>query len=125
MLITSALKERLYDKMIVGKKGMWRNWVEILAFFLLIIGFFLSLSAPSAFLSYIIVFLCGMVAGRLWYQQRKNLKFSWLMIIMGFLFGYVLGTYYGNRKIVVIMFLLGMILSYYVHDKKYIKSSEY
>ena len=111
--------------MIIGKNGMWRNWVEILAFFLLIIGFFLSLSAPSAFLSYIIVFLCGMIAGRLWYQQRKNLKFSWLMIIMGFLFGYVLGTYYGNRKIVVIMFLLGMILSYYVHDKKYIKSAEY
>lgn len=113
--------------MIKTKKGvldMVSMWVEYLALVVLFIGFFISLSAGSAFLSYLIIFLSGLLTGRILFQQRKALPFKYYILMLVFLIGYILGTYvsFGSRKVIVIIFILSNILSYYIHDKGYIKS---
>lgn len=105
--------------------NLWEDWVEYGAFILLIIGFILAALAGSAVIQYMIIFLCGLAAGRLWYRQKNHLKFPWVMILTGFLMGYVLGSFYGDKKIIVLLFIIGGIVSYYVHDKGYIKTIEY
>lgn len=112
--------------MIKTKKGvldMISMWVEYVALVVLFIGFFISMSSGSAFLSYIIIFLSGLLTGRILFQNRKALPFKYYILMLVFLVGYILGTYvseFGSRKIIVIVFILSNILSYYLHDKKYI-----
>ena len=113
--------------MIKTKKGvldMVSMWVEYVALIVLFIGFFISMSSGSAFLSYIIIFLSGLLTGRILFQHRKALPFKYYILMLVFLIGYILGTYvsFGSRKVIVIVFILSNILSYYMHDKEYIKT---
>ncbi len=113
--------------MIKTKKGvldMVSMWVEYVALVVLFIGFLISMSSGSAFLSYLIIFLSGLLTGRILFQNRKALPFKYYILILVFLVGYILGTYvsFGSRKVIVIVFILSNILSYYLHDRKYIKT---
>lgn len=103
----------------------FESWAEIFFFVLLIIGFFLSLAAPSAVLSYLMIIACGMMGGRIWYEQRHNFKFPFFLIIIGFLIGYLIGTRYANWIVLVLFFALGGIISYYLHKNKIIHSVRY
>ena len=94
-----------------------RNWTEMFFFALLVIGFLFSLATPSAVLSYALIFVVGMMGGRLIYQRKNKLKFPYYLMIIGFLIGYIFGALYGNRNIMIILFVIGAFLSYYLHDK--------
>jgi len=99
----------------------FRNWAEFFFFVLMIVGFIIALFAPSAVISYIIIFLSGMIGGRLLYDRKQKLTFPYYIILIGFIIGYVIGTYYGSRKVVIILFILGILLSYHLHNKGYIR----
>ena len=101
---------------------LFESWVELLFFIVLVVGFLLSLAAPSAVLSYLIIFACGMMAGRIWHEQKDNFKFPFFLVIIGFLIGYLIGIRYGNTLVVAALFVFGAALSYYLHSKKIIKS---
>ncbi len=107
------------DKM--NKKGFefLDKWVELFFFILLVIGFIVSINIGSAFFSYIVIFLFGLMAGR-FLQLRKNI-FPFYLIVLGLLIGYLLGSRYGNWKIVVFVFIIGAAVSWYVHEKEYIR----
>jgi len=102
-----------------------KNSAEILFFVLLVIGFIISLFSGSAIISYLIIFITGMMAGRLIFERKGKLKFAYYLITIGFLIGYILGAFYGNRNITIILFILGALLSYYLHDRKIIKTTQY
>ena len=113
--------------MIKTKKGvldMISMWVEYVALVVLFIGFLISMSSGSAFLSYLIIFLSGILTGRILFQNRKALPFKYYILMLVFLVGYILGTYvsFGSRKVIIIVFIAANVLSYYIHDKGYIKS---
>jgi len=99
----------------------FRSWAEFLFFVLMIIGFIIALTAPSAVISYIVVFLSGMIGGRLLYHRKKRLTIPYYIILFGFIIGYVIGTYYGSRQVVIVLFVLGILLSYHLHNKGYIR----
>ena len=114
-------------RMIKTKKGeldMISMWVEYVALIVLFIGFFISMSSGSAFLSYLIIFFSGLLTGRILFQYRKAMPFKYYILMLVFLVGYILGTYvsFGSRKVIVVVFILSNILSYYIHDKGYIKT---
>jgi len=113
--------------MIKTKRGvldMMSMWVEYVALIVLFIGFFISMLSGSAFLSYLIIFLSGLLTGRILFQQRKALPFKYYILMFVFLLGYILGTNFsfGSRKVIIIVFILSNVLSYYIHDRGYIKS---
>ena len=97
------------------------NWAEIVFFILLVIGFLFSLAAPSAVLSYLIIFVAGMMAGRLIYYRKESMVFPYVLIIVGFFLGYLIGSRYGNWLVLTILFVLGSILSYYLHEQGFVK----
>ncbi|MEA2037700.1 MAG: hypothetical protein U9O94_09395 [Nanoarchaeota archaeon] len=99
----------------------FRNWAEIIAFVLLIIGFVFSLAAPSAVLSYAIILVAGMLGGRLIYNRRKSTVFPYVLILVGFLIGFLVGSRYGNYLSIMLFFVLGIFISYYAHLKGLIK----
>ncbi|MBI3027682.1 hypothetical protein HYY70_06240 [Candidatus Woesearchaeota archaeon] len=98
-----------------------RNWMEFFFLALMIIGILIALSAPSAVISYIIIFLSGIFAGRLLYERRNNIQFPYFMIISGFVIGYLVGAYYGSRRVIIALFVIGTMLSYKLYDSKILK----
>ncbi len=103
----------------------FKNWAEFFFFVVMVIGLITAVWATSfsAVISYIVVFLSGMIGGRLLYDRKGKLTFPYYIIIIGFLLGYVIGTYigYGDKTVVIILFVLGVLLSYHLHKKGYIR----
>ena len=81
--------------------------------------------AGSAVISYIVITLSGFMGGRIWYRIKENLKTPWIVILFGFLVGFVLGSFYGNKKIIILLYVVGIAISYYLHLEGYVKSLEY
>ena len=105
----------------------FKSWAEFFFFVLMVIGIIISIwaSSNSAFVSYVVVFLSGMIGGRLLYDRKKKLTIPYYLILAGFLIGYLIGTYYGSRKIIIILFVLGMLFSYHLYNKGYLKDKPY
>lgn len=98
-----------------------KNWMEFFFLVLIVIGILIALASPSLFISYFIAFLSGMFAGRLIYERKNKVQFPYIVIIAGFVIGYLIGIYYGSRGIAIILFIVGAILSYKLYDKKILK----
>jgi len=104
----------------IGKKGaftFFKDWGEFMFFVLLVIGFILSLAAPSAVISYIMVFILGIMSGRLLYDRKNKLVFPYFLIITGFILGYILGAYFGNKITILTLYLIGIFVGYQIYDK--------
>ena len=103
------------------KANLAYNWVEYLFLFLMFVGLVLALKIGSAVMSYIIISLCGLISGRAFYKLRKNITFPFYIIILGFLLGYLIGSYYGNKQLIVIFFVIANIVGYFIYDKGYLE----
>ena len=103
----------------------YKDWMEFFFFALMIIGVLVALLSPSAVISYLISFLAGFFAGRLVYERKNKIQFPYLMVITGFIIGYIIGVYYGSRSVVILLFVIGTILSYKLYDKKILKDTRF
>ena len=106
------------------KVGFWWDWPEILAFILLIIGFIVAILAGSAVIAYTLVLLAGFMGGRIWFRIKNNFKVPWAIILMGFLVGFMIGSRYGDNRMIVLFYIFGIVISYFLHDRGIIKSLE-
>ena len=61
------------------------------------------------------------MGGRLFWERKNKVWSPYLTIIVGFVMGYVIGTFHGDRRITLLLFVLGGVLSYYVLDKGILK----
>ncbi len=61
--------------------GLHTNWVEMFSGFLLVLGFIFGVSViNSKFMFFVIIFMWGMLFGRVWYKARKDFRFHWVCI---------------------------------------------
>jgi hypothetical protein len=103
---------------------LWKNWAEVFFIVLLLLGFLLSIAMPNPWISYLVIFSAGLLSGR-WIYKKKGRQplFPFFLIIVGFLLGYMLGAYpVGvDARVIVLLFIVGALLSYFAHKKDYIK----
>ncbi len=98
------------------------NWVELTSFFFLLAGFIISARLGSAFISYLILFVCGTIAGKVWYDYSEDLHYAMIFVILGFVIGYLLGNNYGSKVTLVMLFLAGIFFGYHLFKEGYLKS---
>lgn len=97
------------------------NWVETLTIACIVLGFILSLTLHNAFLSYLIIFIIGFLAGRMYYiKKHKEPIVHIVILILGFLLGYLIASFWSNRLLAFIIFFSAFYLSYYLHREKII-----
>ncbi len=103
---------------------IWKDWAEVAAFLVLIVGFVLSISIESPVYVYLVIFLAGLLAGRSFFIKiGKQPLFPFFLIIIGFLLGYVIGSPIrsdSNWKVIVFLFFLGWIASHIAHKEGWI-----
>ncbi|MFW5991008.1 MAG: hypothetical protein ACOCQX_02140 [Candidatus Nanoarchaeia archaeon] len=99
----------------------WAEWVSLM---LLIVGLVLSAISDAAIITYIVIFLCGVFVGRIYYLRRTEIGFPFYMIVIFFLVGYFLGVEIRQRGIVLmclLFFAAGAFIGKFLHEKGYFK----
>jgi len=99
----------------------YKNWMEFFFIVLMILGILAALASPSAVISYFIIFFVGMFAGRLIYERKNKIQLPYFLIVAGFVVGYLIGVDYGSRRLMIVLFVIGAIVSYKLYDKKILK----
>jgi len=98
------------------------QWPELIAVFLLVLGFLFSISMPNPFYTYIVIFIAGLFAGRYFFSKiGKQMLFPFFLIIIGFLLGYTMGSISADRRVVLILFALAWYISHKAHKEGIVK----
>ena len=102
---------------------MWKEWAETFFIIILILGFALVISISSPLFNYLINFLFWMMDLKTAFTRKgKRYYFPKKLIIIGFFLGYVIGSSFRfNKYVIMITFIIGAYLGYYIHKKGYIK----
>jgi RsiW-degrading membrane proteinase PrsW (M82 family) len=103
----------------------YQKWMEFWFLILAVAGVIIALAVPKNLISYIVIFFSGMFAGRLIYDRKDKMKFPYIMIIVAFLIGYLIGGVGTNRIIMILLFVLGIVFCYKLYDKKILKDTRY
>ena len=101
------------------------DWAEAFAFFFVIVGFILSLTAANVVYSYVFVLLMGAVFGRVLFRFKTKSRVPLYLIILGFLLGFLIGNYRADFRVLIVLYVLGIYGTYWLHDKGYLKTVEY
>ena len=111
-------------KILDNKKGAFfdlqERWAEIAAIFLLIVGFLVALWARSAVVSYMVISLSGIICGRGFLLRKYTHRIAYVIIILAYLVGFLIGSLYGSAKYILVLFIIGMWIGYTLHDKEII-----
>ena len=100
---------------------IFKNWMEYLLVAFIIIGMVIALVAPSAVISYIIILISGIFAGKILQKRKNAIQLPFVTIIIGFLVGYAIATNYGSRRVIIVLFILGSIMGYKLYDKGFLR----
>src|SRR3989344_1064157 len=95
------------------------QWAETFALLLVVTGFILSILLRNALLSYVSVLVSGFIAGRIYYIKKyKEPILPFVLMIVGFLLGYLIGSFWTSRILTLVFFMGAFVLSYYLHVKE-------
>ncbi len=107
-----------------GKRAsfdLYGDWVEYLFLLLLVVGFIMGFAVRAPVIHYIIIFLVGMIVGRLFYLKKKYLPFPRYLITFGFVLGFIVGSIASNWKVLVFLFFVGAYTGYKLHEAHFIQ----
>jgi hypothetical protein len=103
----------------VNKFTWEEQWAEAITVFFAAVGFVIAILLRSASFTYISVIISGFLAARLFYMRRYSEPiFPFIMMIVGFLVGYLLGGFWASRFWILVFFALAFGVSYYLHLKE-------
>lgn len=101
----------------------------MLAVILLIVGFIIAaIGVRSHLICFILIFLFGLMFGRVWFKMKECYKLRYVFLMVGFFIGYVAASVllgYTNVVMMLILFIAGIWLSYTIHERKLLTSLEY
>ncbi|MEM2915811.1 MAG: hypothetical protein QXT19_00415 [Candidatus Woesearchaeota archaeon] len=110
----------------MDRKGQWEMfWLEYVAGALLVIAFYLAARGAYVGMAYAVAFLIGAILGRFWYERiRKHKNKLYIMVLtLAVLLGVILGSIGTDRRVVVILYVIGILLGYVVHKEKWVRST--
>ncbi len=110
----------------MDKKGQLEIfWLEYVAGAFLIIAFYLAARGAYVGTAYIVAFLIGAILGRFWYERiKKHRNTLYISVVtLAILLGIIVGSINTDRRVVIILYVIGILLSYVVHKEKWIKST--
>ena len=103
----------------------WESfWLEYLAGALLVIAFYLSARGAYVGVAYAVAFLIGTIFGKFWYTRIKKHKNTLYITVLtlAVMLGIIIGSVGTDRRVVVILYVIGILLSYFVHKEKWVRS---
>ena len=95
------------------------SWVELFALLFIVIGFIIAVILRNPTLTYTAALLSGGIAARGYYAKKYSQPIlPFVLMIVGFVIGYLIGGIWVSRFWLLISFGVGFAMSYYLHMKK-------
>jgi len=112
----------------MDKKAQWEwesFWLEYVAGALLIIAFYLSVRGAYVGVTYAVAFIIGAILGKFWYDKiRRHRNTLYITVLtLAVMLGIIIGSIGTDRRIIVVLYVIGLLLSYVIHKEKWIKSA--
>lgn len=101
------------------------DWPELVSFVFLIIGFILALLSSTFAIAYVVVFLMGMFFGRLWVRCGESGVIPYTMAMIAVVLGFIMGVLLANLQMVILLFVGGILLGFWIHKRGWVKSVEF
>jgi len=92
-------------------------WAEIFFFIIMLVGVVVALTAGSVIISYAVILIAGLLAGRILKGGETRLGFPVYMLVTGFLIGFLIGSYSHNKIIIILLYVIGIVSGHYVFSK--------
>jgi phage-related holin len=96
------------------------QWPEMFSLLLLVVGFIIALFSKSAAITYIMITLCGLVSGRMLFFRKYRMKLLFFMVTIAFLIGFILGSFYGSTRYIIVFYIVGNYIGYFLHKEAYL-----
>lgn len=97
----------------------WPEYFAGAAAFLAFVG---AMFMSNVFFSMLTIVILGMLLGRFFYKRRfKEPILPFVLIISSVALGYMIGTFFVSRLLILLLFLASFTVSYQLHKKKIIK----
>jgi len=112
----------------MDKKAQWEwesFWLEYVAGALLVIAFYLSVRGAYVGVTYAVAFIIGAILGKFWYDKiRRHRNTLYITVLtLAVMLGIIIGSIGTDRRIIVVLYVIGLLLSYVIHKEKWIKSA--
>jgi hypothetical protein len=114
---------------IIGRTGVGKlSFEDIIFLSLLSLGIITALLTGSAMVFYIVSFMVGLLFGRVWYKTKSALQFKYFLMITLFMVGFIIGNAligYGSPWITLVLYIAGIMASYYICSKGFFSILDY
>lgn len=107
------------------KADVTMDWAEYLAGILLAAGLVVSIVSKGILTTYVLSALFGLMFGRTLYRFQDKYTIPLYVIMIGFLAGFLIGSFEADRRIVILLYILGIVVSYWLHNEGLVKSVEF
>ena len=98
------------------------DWVEVLLLVFIVIAFVFVAASPSALSAYVLALLSGALFGGYWWHFRAKPRLPFVIIIIGFVAGWLVGMLSGNKLFSIVMFYIGMAVGYAIHKQGIVRA---
>ena len=110
----------------MNKKAQFAEfWLEYVAGALLVLAFYVAARGAYMGVVYLVALILGAMLGKFWYTtvRKKKTTVYIAILTMAVLLGMLLGSIGADRRYIVILFALGLCLSYAAHAEKWIRTA--
>lgn len=105
----------------VSASTVMKDWPELIGLLFLLLAFAFAISIQNLWMNYTIILLAGLMAGRVIFNKRGHQPlFPFILIIIIFLVGYLLGSIRFNRIPIFLIFVVATWGSYRLHKEGYL-----
>ena len=101
-------------------RSYFENWMEIFFVVIMLLGIVMAVVVRSNIVSYMTITAAGVAAGKIIFERKNKVRFPYILIIIGFLIGYVIGAYDASRQLVLLLFVASSLITYNVLEKGWI-----
>ena len=105
------------------KTDVMFDWPEMLSLLFLLGGFLMAIFSGNPMVLYTVCFLTGLLFGRTWYKFKLSHCIPVFLVIMSFFLGFLLGGIFANLRIIALALLAGILIGYWLHAKKIIRTA--
>ncbi|MBI2108264.1 hypothetical protein HYT54_04000 [Candidatus Woesearchaeota archaeon] len=101
-------------------RSYFENWMEIFFILIMLLGIVMAVVVRSNIVSYMTITAAGVAAGKIIFERKNKVRFPYILIIIGFIIGYVIGAYDASRQLVLLLFVASSLITYNVLEKGWI-----
>ncbi|MFC2135958.1 hypothetical protein ACFLTH_15185 [Bacteroidota bacterium] len=85
-----------------------KNIFEWAFIIILLLGIISAFILDSLFLQMVTIFIFGMMASTIQQMKKTDLNFAYVILIIGFIIGYLIATKSGHRFVILLVFGVGI-----------------